>query len=107
MILRFCCFIFRAENVVRLKKPVHVLRAAETPPALNYALGHHYDDVIETILMGMLYGGQMQTMMPKLKSDELLPQAVLNLFCKIAVFGCFIKSIFFHCPSIITQPVRF
>ena len=32
------------------------------------ALGHHYDDVIETILMGMLYGGQMQTMMPKLHS---------------------------------------
>ncbi|MCR5784730.1 MAG: ATPase [Eubacterium sp.] len=30
------------------------------------ALGHHYDDVIETILMGMLYGGQIQTMMPKL-----------------------------------------
>ena len=29
------------------------------------ALGHHYDDVIETILMGMLYGGQVQTMMPK------------------------------------------
>mgnify|MGYP002231853091 FL=1 len=28
------------------------------------ALGHHYDDVIETILMGMLYGGQVQTMMP-------------------------------------------
>ena len=32
------------------------------------ALGHHYDDVIETILMGMLYGGQIQTMMPKLHS---------------------------------------
>lgn len=32
------------------------------------ALGHHYDDVIETIVMGMLYGGQMQTMMPKVKS---------------------------------------
>ena len=30
------------------------------------ALGHHYDDVIETILMGMLYGAQIQTMMPKL-----------------------------------------
>lgn len=34
------------------------------------ALGHHYDDVIETILMGMLYGGQTQTMMPKLKSTN-------------------------------------
>ncbi len=34
------------------------------------ALGHHYDDVIETILMGMLQGGQIQTMMPKLHSTN-------------------------------------
>ena len=34
------------------------------------ALGHHFDDVIETILMGMIYGGQVQTMMPKLHSTN-------------------------------------
>lgn len=34
------------------------------------ALGHHFDDVIETILMGMLYGGQIETMMPKLHSQN-------------------------------------
>ena len=34
------------------------------------ALGHHYDDVIETILMGMMYGAQIQTMMPKLHSTN-------------------------------------
>ena len=34
------------------------------------ALGHHYDDVIETILMGMLYSGQVQTMMPKLHATN-------------------------------------
>ena len=34
------------------------------------ALEHHYDDVIETILMGMLYSGQVQTMMPKLHSTN-------------------------------------
>lgn len=34
------------------------------------ALGHHFDDVIETILMGMIYGGQVQTMMPKLHSKN-------------------------------------
>ena len=34
------------------------------------ALGHHFDDVIETILMGMLYGGQINTMMPKLRSTN-------------------------------------
>lgn len=32
------------------------------------ALGHHFDDVIETILMGMLYSGKIETMMPKLHS---------------------------------------
>ena len=34
------------------------------------ALGHHFDDVVETILMGMLYGSQIQTMMPKLHSQN-------------------------------------
>ena len=34
------------------------------------ALGHHYDDVIETILMSILYGGQFNTMMPKLHSTH-------------------------------------
>lgn len=34
------------------------------------ALGHHFDDVIETILLGMIYGGQVQTMMPKLHSTN-------------------------------------
>ena len=34
------------------------------------ALGHHFDDVIETILMGMLYGSQIQTMMPKIHSEN-------------------------------------
>ncbi|MBO4896696.1 MAG: ATPase [Clostridia bacterium] len=34
------------------------------------ALGHHFDDVIETTLMGMLFGGQMQAMMPKLHSTN-------------------------------------
>lgn len=34
------------------------------------ALGHHYDDVIETILMGMMYNGQIETMMPKLHSTN-------------------------------------
>ena len=34
------------------------------------ALGHHFDDVIETILMGILYGGQINPMMPKLHSTN-------------------------------------
>ena len=34
------------------------------------ALGHHYDDVIETILMNMLNSGSIQSMLPKLKSEN-------------------------------------
>lgn len=42
------------------------------------ALGHHFDDVIETILMGMLYGAQIQTMMPKLHSTNHLGMELIR-----------------------------
>lgn len=48
----------------------HLYYYAEELGCNKIALGHHYDDVIETILMGMLYGGQIQTMMPKLHSTN-------------------------------------
>lgn len=44
------------------------------------ALGHHFDDVIETILMGMLYGSQIQTMMPKLHSENYEVQLIRPLY---------------------------
>ncbi|MBR0141866.1 MAG: tRNA 2-thiocytidine biosynthesis protein TtcA [Ruminococcus sp.] len=34
------------------------------------ALGHHFDDAVETTLMGMLYGSQIQAMLPRIKSDN-------------------------------------
>ena len=34
------------------------------------ALGHHYDDVMETILLSTIYGGEFNTMMPKLHSTN-------------------------------------
>ena len=34
------------------------------------ALGHHFDDVIETTLLSMFYGSEVKTMMPKLHSDN-------------------------------------
>lgn len=34
------------------------------------ALGHHFDDVIETTLLSILYGGEIKGMMPKLHSDN-------------------------------------
>ena len=48
----------------------HLYHKAQERGCNKIALGHHYDDVIETILMGMLYGGQVQTMMPKLHSTN-------------------------------------
>ena len=43
---------------------------AKTLGCNKIALGHHYDDVIETNLMGMLHSGQFRTMMPKLHSSN-------------------------------------
>lgn len=48
----------------------HLYSYAKELGCNKIALGHHYDDVIETILMGMLYGAQVQTMMPKLHSTN-------------------------------------
>lgn len=46
----------------------HLYKKAKELGCNKIALGHHFDDVIETILMGMMYGSQFQTMMPKLHS---------------------------------------
>ena len=48
----------------------HLYKKAQELGCNKIALGHHYDDVIETILMGMLWSGQTQTMMPKLHSKN-------------------------------------
>ena len=34
------------------------------------ALGHHYDDAIGTVLMGLIYGGQVQAMLPRVKAKN-------------------------------------
>ena len=48
----------------------HLYKTAQSLGCNKIALGHHFDDVIETILMGMLYGSQVQTMMPKIHSEN-------------------------------------
>ena len=68
------------ENVFHIEKnPCYICARMRRGYLYNYAknlgcnkiaLGHHYDDVIETILMSMLYGAQIQTMMPKLHSNH-------------------------------------
>lgn len=68
------------ENVLHIEKSPcylcarmrrgHLYANARKLGCNKIALGHHYDDVIETILMGMLYGGQVQTMLPVLDSSN-------------------------------------
>ena len=48
----------------------HLYKQAQLRGCNKIALGHHYDDVIETILMGLMWSGQFQTMMPKIRSKN-------------------------------------
>lgn len=48
----------------------YLYKKAQSLGCNKIALGHHFDDVIETILMSMLYAGQVRTMMPKLHSTN-------------------------------------
>jgi tRNA 2-thiocytidine biosynthesis protein TtcA len=48
----------------------HLYKNAQELGCNKIALGHHFDDVIETTLMSMLYSGQIKTMMPKLHSTN-------------------------------------
>lgn len=48
----------------------HLYNKAKELGCNKIALGHHFDDVIETSLMGMLYGAQIQTMLPKIHSTN-------------------------------------
>lgn len=48
----------------------HLYSKAKELGCNKIALGHHFNDVIETTVMGMFYGSQMQAMLPKLHSDN-------------------------------------
>lgn len=48
----------------------HLYSEAKKLGCNKIALGHHFDDVIETILLSIIYGGEMKTMMPKLHSSN-------------------------------------
>ncbi len=72
------------------------------------ALGHHYDDVIETILMGMLHGAQIQTMMPKLHSTnfegmELIRPLYLVREADICAWRDYNKLRFLQCACHFTE----
>lgn len=48
----------------------HLYKNAKLIGCNKIALGHHFDDVIETILLSMIYGAEIKTMMPKLHSTN-------------------------------------
>ncbi len=65
----------------RLRRGV-LYRQAQARGCNKIALGHHFNDVIETTLMGMLYGGQIQGMLPKLHSSSYPGMEVIRpLYC--------------------------
>lgn len=71
--------IFEAVNTMDTKSPCymcarmrrgHLYSKAQELGCNKIALGHHFDDVIETTLLSMLYGAEIKTMMPKLHSEN-------------------------------------
>lgn len=60
----------------------HLYAEAKKLGCNKIALGHHFNDVIETTLMGMLYGGQLQGMRPKRASDNYSGMELIRpLYC--------------------------
>ena len=71
--------IFEVANHLNEKSPCYMCARMRRGYLYNYAkehncnkiaLGHHFDDVIETTLLSMFYGSEIKTMMPKLHSDN-------------------------------------
>ena len=60
----------------------HLYHFAQTLGCNKIALGHHFNDMIETVLLGILYGSQVQTMMPKVKSRNFPGMELIRpLYC--------------------------
>jgi tRNA 2-thiocytidine biosynthesis protein TtcA len=72
------------------------------------ALGHHYDDVVETILLSLIYGGEIKTMMPKLHSTNFEGMELIRpmYFIKEADIISFSKAnelLFINCACKFTE----
>lgn len=61
----------------------HLYAQAQARGCNKIALGHHYDDAIETVLMGLLYGGQVQAMLPRLQSRNYPGMELIRPLCRV------------------------
>ena len=83
--------IFEAAETVSAESPCylcarmrrgHLYAKAKELGCNKIALGHHKSDVIETTVMGMLYGGQLQGMLPRIKSSNFEGMELIRpLYC--------------------------
>jgi len=72
------------------------------------ALGHHFDDVIETVLLSLFYGGEFKSMPPKLRSTnflgmELIRPMYLIRECDIKKFSVYHSLDFINCACKFTR----
>ncbi len=61
----------------------YLYRHARSIGCNKIALGHHYDDAVETVLMSMIYAGSIQGMLPKLKSDNVPGMTLIRPLYKV------------------------
>lgn len=86
----------------------HLYSKAKELGCNKIALGHHMSDVIETTLMGMLYGAQIQTMMPKLHSTNFEGMELIRpLYCidedAVIAWKNYNKLEFIRCACRVTE----
>ncbi|MDR1668619.1 MAG: tRNA 2-thiocytidine biosynthesis protein TtcA [Oscillospiraceae bacterium] len=86
----------------------HLYNFARELGCNKIALGHHFNDVVETVLMGMLYGAQVQTMMPKLRSTNFPGMELIRpLYCvregDILAWKRYNDLMFLQCACMFTE----
>lgn len=86
----------------------HLYNYAKSLGCTKIALGHHFSDVIETTLMGMLWGAQIQGMLPKLKSTNYEGMELIRPLYKIhedaiIAWAAYNGLSFLQCACIMTE----